>query len=134
MIILSKLLYESFRLRETVVTKKSGEPNLGHQRKQRFFHETTREQRSRRENWTTRVQIALRVFFIHMKFRISEPPEGAPKGAGDMDMKQVRNRFKPNNLKSKMPNINPIDYISPPLENCTSERELRLLRCGDSAS
>ena len=110
-----KTIYEGFRLRETVVRRKSGEPNLGQQRKQRFFHETTREQRSRRENWTTRVQIALRVFFIHMKFRIFEPPEGAPKGAGDMDIKQVRNHFKPNNLKSKMPNINPIDYISPPL-------------------
>ena len=88
---------------------------MGQQRKQRFFHETTREQGFRRENWTTRIQIALRVFFIDVKFRIFEPPEGAPKGAGDMDIKQVRNHFEPNNLKIKMPNINPIDYISPPL-------------------
>ena len=106
---------EGFRLRETVVRRKSGEPNLGQQRKQHFFHETTREQRSRRDNWTTRVQIALRVFFIHMKFRICLPPGGAPKGAGDIEIKQVRNHFKPNNLKSKTPNMNPIDYISPPL-------------------
>jgi len=50
-----------------------------------------------------------------MKFLIFEPPEGDPKGAADMDIKQVGTHFKPNNLKSKMPNINPMDYICPPL-------------------
>jgi len=107
--------FKGFRLRETVVRRKSGEPNLGQQRKQRFSHESIREQRSRRENRTTRIQISLRVFFTLMKFGIFEPPGGAPKGAGDMYIKQVRNHLKPKNLKSKMPNINPIVYISPPL-------------------
>ena len=62
-----------------------------------------------------------------MKSRIFEPPEAAPKGAGDMDIKQVRNQFKPNNLKSKLLNINPIDYISPPLSVDSPTFELKLL-------
>ena len=99
----------------------------GNKEKHCFFHETTREQRSRHENWTTRIQIALRVFFIHMKFRISEPPEGAPKGAGDMDINRIRNLFKPNNIKSKMPNISPIVYSSPPLSVDSPTFELKLL-------
>ena len=60
-----------------------------------------------------------------MKFQIFEPPEGAPKGAGDLDIKQVRNHFKPNNFKRKMPNINPIVSISPPLSVDRSTFDLK---------
>jgi len=36
-----------------------------------------------------------------MNSRIFEPPEGAPKGAGDMDIKQVRNHFKQKKSKKQ---------------------------------
>ena len=75
-------IHEGFRLSENVVRKKSGEPYLGNQRKQPFLHETTREQRSRRENWTTRIQIALRVFLDAIIFGFLTTRMVRPKEQG----------------------------------------------------
>lgn len=57
---------------------------------------TTRKHRSRRERWTTRIHIALGVFFRYHKLRIFEPPEGTPNVAGHMGRKRIGdslNRF-----------------------------------------